>query len=203
MSQKNIIVIDIDPVVRSGICSFLKAQGYIVTEASNCQDAHLQWQKGRPDAVVLDLYLPNGDVPQLLRRAKCMRPAVPVVLLSGQASIDSAARGLRMAAEHILFKPVELAELHSTLLRLLGGGSVSGQAAMPASTPRRECPDPFVGSSPAIRRLREIARRVLTSESPILLQGETGSGKGVLATWLHRNGPRRRQPFLDLNCAGL
>jgi transcriptional regulator with PAS, ATPase and Fis domain len=63
--------------------------------------------------------------------------------------------------------------------------------------------NPFVGSSPAIHRLRAFASRVLCSESPILLQGETGSGKGVLANWIHRNGPRAHMPLLDLNCAGL
>jgi transcriptional regulator with PAS, ATPase and Fis domain len=63
--------------------------------------------------------------------------------------------------------------------------------------------DPFLGSSPAIRRLREIAGRVAASYSPVLIQGETGTGKGVLAKWIHHQGPRARRSFLDLNCAGL
>ena len=63
--------------------------------------------------------------------------------------------------------------------------------------------DPFLGNSPAIRRLEAYAKRVLNSESPVLLQGETGSGKGVLANWMHRHGPRAEESFLDLNCAGL
>jgi transcriptional regulator with PAS, ATPase and Fis domain len=67
----------------------------------------------------------------------------------------------------------------------------------------REAPDPFIGASPAIQSLAEHAHKVLSSESPILLLGETGTGKGVLAKWIHQNGPRADEPFVDLNCAGL
>jgi transcriptional regulator with GAF, ATPase, and Fis domain len=63
--------------------------------------------------------------------------------------------------------------------------------------------DPFCGSSAAVQRLAEQARRVLETNSPVLIRGETGSGKGVLAGWLHSNGSRKEEPFLDLNCAGL
>ena len=90
-----------------------------------------------------------------------------------------------------------------TLLRLLARQKHARNLPSQRRKSQRECLNPFVGSSAAIRRLREIAGRVLSSESPILLQGETGAGKGVLANWIHRNGPRAEQPFLDLNCAGL
>jgi DNA-binding NtrC family response regulator len=67
----------------------------------------------------------------------------------------------------------------------------------------REAVDPFTGSSAAIRALAEQARRIVGTSSPILVEGETGTGKGVLARWLHRNGPRGDEPFVDMNCAGL
>lgn len=63
--------------------------------------------------------------------------------------------------------------------------------------------DPFLGSSAAMARLREVAGRIALSHSPVMIEGETGTGKGVLAKWIHRNGPRAARPFLDLNCAGL
>ena len=67
----------------------------------------------------------------------------------------------------------------------------------------RHALDPFVGASPAIRSLAEDARRFVAAESPVLIRGETGTGKGVLAGWLHRNGPRADEAFVDLNCATL
>ncbi len=200
LSQNRILVVDIDPIVRSGICNFLTAQGHIVCDVSNCHDAQTELRRFCPEAVVLDLYLPNGDAPQLLRQAKALSPSVPVVVLSGQASVDAAGHAVRLGADQILVKPVELHELHAVLLRLL-----KGERIFPRSTPshKSECIDPFLGTSSAIQNLRTIASRVLSSESPILLQGETGSGKGILANWIHRNGPRAHKPFLNLNCAGL
>jgi len=110
------------------------------------------------------------------------------VVLSGQASTDEAARAIRMGADQILIKPVELVELHTVLLRLLSGERPQRRSSSPKH--KSECLNPFVGTSAAIQRLREIASRVLAGESPILIQGDTGSGKGVLANWIHRNGPR-------------
>ena len=203
MSKNRVLVVEVDAVVRSGVCNFLASQGHIVSEAANCRDAQLQFQRFRPDALVLDLYLPNGDAPQLLRQAKASNPSVPVVVLSGQAaSTDALTRAVRSGADQVFMKPVELAELHTALLRLLAKKKHATSAAICVPKQRNKL-DPFVGTSVVIRRLQEIAGRVLSSESPILLQGETGAGKGVLANWIHRNGPRAHRPFLDLNCAGL
>lgn len=203
MSQNRILVVDFDSVVRSGICNFLAAQGHIVTEASNCQDAELQLQRFRPDAVVLDLGLPDGDAPELLRQAKSKRPGSPVLVLTGQEGDALDARARHYGADQVLSKPVALAELHAELLQLLMRRKLALATECAAPKVQRSCVDPFVGSSAAVRRLREIVCRVLSCDSPVLLQGETGAGKGVLANWIHRNGPRAEQPFLDLNCAGL
>jgi len=202
LSQNRILVVDADPVIRSGICNFLACQGHIISEASNYQDAQLQFERFRPDAIVLDCCLPKGDAPQLVRQAKAARPAIPVLVLTGQTGWSLGERAIWQGAYHIMSKPVELDQLHSALLRLI---SRQKSAPAPACAPRmqRDALDPFVGTSAAIHRLRELANRVLCSESPILLQGETGAGKGVLANWIHRHGPRADRPFLDLNCAGL
>jgi DNA-binding NtrC family response regulator len=203
LSQNRILVVDFDSVVRSGICNFLAAQGHIVSEASNCGDAQLQLQRFRPDAVVLDLYLPKGDAPELLRQAKSKGSGIPVLALTDQGGAALSTRASRYGADQVLSKPVELAALNAELLQLLARQKLALTAECPTPKTQRNCLDPFIGSSAAIRHLREIVSRVLPSDSPILLQGETGAGKGVLANWIHRNGPRGEQPFLDLNCAGL
>ena len=203
LSQKRILVVELDPVIRSGMCNFLSTQGHIVSEASNCHDAQLQLQRFRPDAVVLDFYLPNGDAPQLLHEAKRMSAGVRVVVLAGQAASNLSEQAIWQKADQVLRKPVELAGLQATLSRLFAQKRSGPTTVAAPQKLAREPLDPFIGTSTAIRRLREIASRVLSSESPILLQGETGAGKGVLANWIHRNGPRAGQPFLDLNCAGL
>jgi DNA-binding NtrC family response regulator len=202
LSKNRILVIDVDPVIRSGICNFLVAHGHTVAEAPTTREAQLQVHKFRPDAAILDFSLPNGDALELLQRIKSMESSVPVIALVGQGSAEVAVRAIQDGAEQFLIKPVELSLLHAVLLRVLANQRDHHQSL--ASISRiKQCLDPFLGTSAAIRRLQELARRVVSSESPILLQGETGSGKGVLANWIHCKGPRAEEPFLDLNCAGL
>jgi DNA-binding NtrC family response regulator len=201
LNQGRILVVSVDPIIRSGICDFLTAHGHTVTEASSCRDGHTTLQQCRPHAAVLDLSLPNGDAPELLREMKSDYN-VPVVVLTSQSTAEMGAQAIQQGAEQFLLKPVDLSALHALLLRFLRPLKSRVASTAPASNGRWHL-NPFLGSSPAIRNLQETATRVLASESPILLQGETGSGKGVLAKWIHRKGTRPDQPFLDLNCAGL
>jgi len=123
--------------------------------------------------------------------------------LTGQGSIELAVRAIKQGAEQFLTKPVELPALHALLVRALENKRYRQHSLVNLSKAKRERLDPFLGKSTAIRKLQELARRVVSSESPILIQGETGSGKGVLAKWIHENSPRAEEVFMDLNCAGL
>jgi DNA-binding NtrC family response regulator len=102
-----------------------------------------------------------------------------------------------------LTKPVELPALVVILGRLIETRRERRRQRAGRATRGRQVIDPFVGESPAIRRLREQAERVLATESPLLILGETGTGKGVLARWLHDNGLRAEEALIDVNCAGL
>jgi DNA-binding NtrC family response regulator len=112
-------------------------------------------------------------------------------------------RAVKEGAEHFLTKPVELQALLVILQRLLENRRTHQRQLASKSRQTRETVDPFLGTSTAMRRLAEEAKKIFVAESPILIQGETGSGKGVLAKWLHNHGPRTEEAFVDLNCAGL
>lgn len=203
LSKNRILVIDADPVIRTGICNYLATCGQSVAEAATEHDAQLQLQKFRPDAAVLDFPFPNGNTLHLLQHMRDRAPSMPVIALLSQSAADAAIRAIENGAEQFLHKPVELSLLHAVLLRVLTSQRHRPTSAVSLSPSQPECVDPFRGSSRAIRQMRELATRVADSESPVLLQGETGSGKGVMANWIHHNGPRSQQAFLDLNCAGL
>jgi DNA-binding NtrC family response regulator len=203
LSKNRILVIDVDPVIRSGICNFLLAHGHLIAEAPTMREAQQQVHKFRPDAAILDFSFPNGDALELLQRIKRMECDIPVIALVGHSSAEAAIRAVQEGVEQFLIKPVELSLLHAVLLRVLANQRRRRPPLASISNVKWEFVDPFLGTSAAIRRLQELVRRVTSSESPILLQGETGSGKGVLANWIHRSGPRAEGPFLDLNCAGL
>ena len=196
-------MVDDDPVIRFGIRNLLESQGMQVTEAENVQKAQAKFHGAGPDAAIVDFSLPDGDGLELLEHFKDVDPDLPVIVLTGQGSIELAVRAIKQGAEQFLTKPVELPALHALLVRALENKRFRQQSLVNLSKARRERLDPFLGTSVAIRKLQELARRVVSSDSPILIQGETGSGKGVLAKWIHEHSPRADEVFMDLNCAGL
>ena len=203
--KHKILLIDDEPSVRAPIRRFLEAHGYEVQEAPTMQSGEAAFRNDRPDLAVLDYMLPDGDALDLLPRLKAIDPEVPLVVLTGHASIDLAVRTVKEGAEHFLTKPVELAALVAVIQRTLDQQRTRrrDQAARRERGGERLAPDPFLGTAPAIAALAAEARLAVTSDSPVLIMGETGSGKGVLARWLHGNGPRAEDAFVDVNCAGL
>jgi DNA-binding NtrC family response regulator len=198
-----ILIVDDEPGIRFGVRDFLESEELEVEEADSIASAERAVREGGPDAVILDHMLPDGTALDLLPRLKELDPSLPVVVLTGHASIDLAVRAVKEGADHFLAKPVELPALVVILRRLLESRREKRRQIAGRTRQAREAIDPFLGGSLPIRELAEQASRVATSSSPILIEGETGTGKGVLARWLHRNGPRADEPFVDMNCAGL
>ena len=137
MNPSSVLVVDIDPVLRSAICAFLLDHGFIVSQASNCRDAQAQMQRRRPDALVFGIYLASGDALQLLQHARQTQPRVPVLLLVGQAGTPA----VPMGADEALIKPVEMGEIHAALLRVLRAAEL---AAGSKSTTAADPLDPFL-----------------------------------------------------------
>ncbi len=203
MSRNRILVVDDEPGVRFGIRDFLELQGYEIEEAESCHDAQHIFRTSRPDIVIADYMLPDGTALDLLPRLKEIDSEIPLLVLTAHGSIDLAVRAIKEGAEQFLTKPIELPTLQVILQRLLEKQRNHHKQLASRSRQVRKAINPFIGTSPAIRALAEQARRILTTESPVLILGETGSGKGVLARWLHENSPRAEEAFVDLNCAGL
>ncbi len=204
MTRKTILIVEDEPGLRFGLRDFLETHDYTVEEAATCQAAQAAFRATRPDLALLDYSLPDGHALDLLPRLRQLDAGVPLVILTGNASIDLAVRAIKEGAEHFLTKPVDLPVLLVIIERLLEHQrNRQRQLARRSHEARRATVDPFVGQSPPMRRLKEDAERILSSDSPVLIQGETGSGKGVLAAWLHQNGPRADEAFVDLNCATL
>jgi DNA-binding NtrC family response regulator len=203
MATVKILVVDDEPAIRFGIRDFLTSHGFEVDEADTCRAAEETFRKARPDVAVIDYMLPDGTALDLLPRLKDIDPEVPVAILTAHGSIDLAVRAIKEGAEQFLTKPVELPTLLIVLQRLLEHQRNRQKQLAGRARQTRVVVDPFLGTSAAIRQLADDARKVVATESPILIQGETGTGKGVLAQWFHDNGPRADETFVDLNCAGL
>lgn len=203
MPKPKILIVDDERAIRFGVREFLELRGYDVEEADNSRRGEECFRSARPDAVVLDYMLPDGNALDLMTRLKEIDPAVLVVILTAHGSIELAVRALKEGAEHFLTKPVELAALHVILGRLLESRRDRRTKLARRVHEARTDVNPFVGTSAVIQGLASEARQLLGSDSPILVQGATGTGKGVIARWLHRESSRADEAFVDLNCAGL
>ncbi len=201
--RARILLVDDQDAIRFGIRGYLEAKGYEVAEAATQREA-LEKLAAQPfAAAVVDHHLPDGNALELLAALKEAHLRLPVVILTAYGSIDLAVAAIREGAEHFLTKPVELSALEVLLERVLENQRNRQKTLAGRAGGLRRPLDPFVGTSRGIRELRAQAAKVVDSESPLLIQGETGSGKGVLAAWLHAHGPRADEAFVDLNCAGL
>jgi DNA-binding NtrC family response regulator len=202
--KNKVLLIDDEPSVRAPVRRFLEASGYEIEEAPTVHSGEAAFLAGRADAVILDFKLPDGDALELLPRLKAIDDDVPVIILTGHGSIDLAVRAIKEGAEHFLTKPVEMAALATVLERALETRRTRRRDwASRRGTGEDGEPDPFLGASPKLAALAEEALLAVGSDSPVLILGETGSGKGLLARWLHANSARAREACVDLNCAGL
>jgi DNA-binding NtrC family response regulator len=200
--RNRILLVD-DEVVRFTVRDHLRARGYEISEAENLAQALAKFESSRPDLVITDYSLPDGNGLELLQHMREIDSAVPGIMLTGFGSIELAVDAIKKGAEHFLTKPVRLDTLAVIVERTLSNERVKQKDR--ARTIKLESgePDPFLGDSDAVRRLRDEVQKILTSDMTVLIQGETGTGKGVLANYLYRHGPRSDEAFVDLNCAGL
>ena len=198
-----ILVVDDERCVRLLLRRLFQTHGFEVEEAETAREAEAAFRANVPDLVIVDYLLPDSDGLQLIEALRRIDQRVPLIMLTGKSSIDLAVSAVKAGAEQFVVKPFENAVMMVVVQRALESyRDRRRRLALSARESRQEL-DPFVGESAAIRALSTQASRVLETQSPVLIEGETGTGKSVLATWLHQHGPRAQEALVDINGAGL
>lgn len=203
MAEGRILVVDDELQFLSTLQTFLQNSGFEVVTGTSCRQAEDIYNSAKPDAAVIDYSLGDGNALEILPRLRAADPSIPIIIMTGYASIELAVQAVKMGAEHFLTKPVDLPTLSVMLERSLENQRNRRKQAFDHKRRSREGINPFLGTSVAIAKLSEMTARVASVDSPILIHGETGAGKGVLAHWIHEHSGRAKEPFVDLNCGGL
>jgi DNA-binding NtrC family response regulator len=194
---------DDDPAIVMAVSEFLRIDGYNVVQAGNLRTAYSLVESEAPDLAVIDFDLPDGNALDFLARLKTTNYSLKCIVLTGHGSIDLAVRAIKEGADQFLTKPTQLSVLSAAVrTSLQNQQNQRKQLAGKMARPRYD-KNPFHGTSKVIQRLAQEARKIVNTERPILIQGETGTGKGVMAQWIHKNGPRADETLVDVNCAGL
>ena len=201
MLRNKVLLVDDEAAPRFAMRRFLKSRGFDIEEAASCSEAREKFRAFGPDVTVLDFRLPDGTALELIPQLRASGPSA-LILLTAYASIDTAVEAVKLGAEHFLTKPVELETLFVIIQRTIENQR-NRQLAGSKRGEMRSRVDPFLGATPEISELRQQAEAVLRTDSPVLIQGETGTGKTVLAQWIHSHGRRAEEAFVDLNCAGI
>jgi DNA-binding NtrC family response regulator len=203
-AKTRVLVVDDEALLRESVCDYLGCFEFEAISAGTCSQALELIRTMHPQALILDYSLPDGTALEMLPEIRQIEPGLPVIVLTGHCSVQLAVQAIKSGAEQFVTKPVELSALRTILSQVLQQAQSQQERPRPAvSTCKAEERDPFLGSSAAIRTLKKQAERIAGADCSVLLLGETGSGKGVLAKWLHENSRRSSQVFVDLNCAGL
>jgi two-component system, NtrC family, nitrogen regulation response regulator NtrX len=195
MSTSHILVVDDEADIRGLLKEILSEEGYEVDVAANAAQARASRARQTPDLVLLDIWMPDVDGITLLREWSVgATDGCPVVMMSGHSTVETAVEATRLGAFDFVEKPLSLAKLLRTVERALDAGRRHRQSGKLLGS-ALAIP---VGKSRLIQQLRAELQLIAANPSPVLLVGESGSGREAFARYLHEHGPRASAPFVTL-----
>jgi two-component system nitrogen regulation response regulator NtrX len=196
-----ILIVDDEGNIRRLVASLLQAEGYTTTEAETGEEGLASMAAEEPDAVLLDLALPGASGLEVLERIADDWPHVPVVMMSGQATLGDAVQATRLGAFQFLEKPLTP---EAVLITLKSALELRRQRDLNLALRRELEPgQELVGSGPAMEEVRALIHRIASTDSRVLVTGESGTGKELVAVAIHALSSRSRGPFVRINCAAI
>lgn len=197
-----VLVVDDEPTARSFVGGALGDAGYEAIEAGDLAQARQAIETGAADIVLLDVVLPDGSGLSLLQQIARENPSPPVILITAFGEVDLAVQAMKQGALDFLQKPLDLDQLIGAVQRANEVVSLRRELAIL----RKSGQDQFewiIGEAPAMLRIADEAQRAAAAAASVLITGETGTGKEVLAQAIRYSGPRAEKPFVPVNCAAL
>lgn len=196
-----VVVVDDDRAMCDMLAAALRTLGFEVTTFDRADPALEHILSTPTDIVLTDVRMPGSDGLDLCTQVHVAKPRLPVIVLTGFGSLDAAVQAMRAGAYDFLSKPVELEELEFAVQRAAEKCELTRQVRKYRLASRR--PDGLHGDSPGFLRVVDQIPRAAASDLPVLIQGETGTGKELFARALHEASPRAEAPFVAVNCAAI
>jgi two-component system nitrogen regulation response regulator NtrX len=197
----SVLIVDDEPNIRRMLGSLLRAEGYQTREAGNARAALAEVQGQEPDAVLMDLYMDGDTGLDALPRLREAAPDLPVIMMSGRASLGDAVKATKLGAYHFIEKPLTPEAVLLTLasaLELRKSRDINRVLLEELGTGEE-----MVGRSAAVEKVREMIARIAPTDARVLITGESGTGKEVAASLIHRRSQRAGGAYIKLNCAAI
>ncbi|MBF0431340.1 MAG: sigma-54-dependent Fis family transcriptional regulator [Fibrobacteria bacterium] len=199
MRAPHLLIIEDDESAVFGYTQILGDAGYTFKTASSLKEAGGKLKEEQFDAFLVDLNLPDGQSVPLISEIRSSSPSAAIIVISGNSDVAVAVQAMKMGADNYITKPVDMDDLQIQLENFLKLSQLRKKERIQRQIAKKG--DLYWGNSPAMQQLLTQAETVADSETPVLIQGETGTGKGILAKWLHSQSDRNKGAFVDLNCS--
>ncbi|SPQ01627.1 Nitrogen assimilation regulatory protein NtrX [Candidatus Sulfobium mesophilum] len=201
MAKAVILVVDDEEGIRVTLSGIFEDEGYEAATAGSGEEALRIAREINPDIVILDVWLSGMDGIQTMEELRAWNPDLPVIIISGHANIELAVKATKIGAYDILEKPLSMEKILLSVHRALEKRNLEIEnRALRENLSRKT---KLVGNSAKINQLREQIKMAAASNSRVLILGESGSGKELVAHMLHENSPRSHKPFIEVNCAAI
>lgn len=200
-----ILVIDDEENIRNGLAANFELEDYNVKTASSGKEGLALISKGDIDLVITDLRMDGISGEEVVRHVSTKTPGIPVIVLTGHGSIDAAVNAMRDGAYDFLTKPLNLDQLNMIVKRALEGRELSLQHTMLKKEfdESTQASGDMIGKSSQIQKLKELIKKVAPSKASVLITGETGVGKELVAKAIHNLSPRKDKEMISVNCSAL
>ena len=204
MTKKRMMVIDDDQVIRKGLKRILEQAGYEVEDFASGHLAIEELQRQSFDLVITDLKMPGMSGLDVLKAINVLQPEVPIVLITGYATVETAVEAMKHGAVDFIPKPFTPKDLlEKVVLALEKKVVMFDDLYLRKELRQHHGFDQFVGESQEMQKVYRRVMQVAPTDSTVLIYGESGTGKELVARAIHRNGPRRDQPFVAVDCTAL
>lgn len=199
-----VLVADDERNIREGLAEALRLEGYDVALAADGEEALRAVEEGRVDLIVTDLRMPKVSGNEVLKRVAGSYPGMPVIVLTGHGTIEDAVDSMRIGAFDFITKPVNLDHLSLLIRRALESRELERQnQELQREIESQKRISSIIGRSPEMKKIFDVLRRVAPTKASVLVTGESGVGKELIADALHNLSPRADKPFVKVHCAAL
>lgn len=202
-ARSSVLVVDDEPGLRTALQANFMRSGWNAETASGVQEAIRAFQRKKFDLVVSDVRMRDGDGLEVLCFVQSTAPGTPVILLTAFGSVPEAVESMRGGALDYLTKPVSFDQLHSTVMRVMRNSNARPTDSKPIAMPSTASvlKSRIIGRSPALLKALSRAQSAASTDSDVLIQAESGTGKELMARFIHDESSRKSKPFIAVNCA--